>query len=139
MTRVLIEIHEGQVVRNLLENDLLSLLTAHDAEVMVVTPGARVPKFVERYTQPGVEFCDLLIIGSASLTRWENYESTLGKWLSKRGQRAARQVLWGSFGERLSLRGADAEHDLLDSWRPDVVVSTHLSQTYGRRLIAAAR
>jgi hypothetical protein len=139
MTRILIEIHEGHIVRNLLENDLLALLTADGAEVLLVTSGARVRAFVERYCRPGVTVRDLNLIAQTSLTRLEDYELALGNALTSRGLMAARRTLWRWVGEPAAERTNPATAALIDEWRPDVVVSTHLSQNYGRGLIAAAR
>jgi len=50
-----------------------------------------------------------------------------------------RRALWRLVGERLARRHATVERALLREWQPDVVVSTHLSQVYGRRLVAVAR
>lgn len=135
--RILIEIHEGQVVRNLLENDLLGRLTRSGAQVMVITPGARIPAFVERYGGTGIAFRDLGLIGRAGLSRWEHYEMGLGARLMR--YPAARRWLWQAVGERLAARRARSEAALIAEWQPTVVVSTHLSQWYGRGLIAAAR
>ena len=139
MSRILIEIHEGQVVRNLLENDLLRLLTDAGHQVYLLTPGARYPAFVERYTQPGVEFGDLNLIFRARLSRFENYEAALGKWLNRRSYHRARRWLWQTVGELLARQGSTAEAELVAMWKPDVIVSTHLSQIYGRRLVAVGR
>jgi CDP-glycerol glycerophosphotransferase (TagB/SpsB family) len=134
--RVMLEIHEGQVVRNLLENCLLALLTDAGAEVLVVTPGARVPAFVEKYSRPGVSFQYLL--GDHALTRAEKTEARLGQALTGRGWAGSRRLLWRQVGEPLARRRATGEKQLLRSWRPTVVVSTHLSQLYGRGLVAVA-
>lgn len=137
MTRILIEIHEGQIVRNLLENDLLPRFDGHD--VLVVTAGARVPAFVERYGRAGVEFRDIDLIASTTLSRAEGYESLLGDRLIRAGLGSGRRWLWRQVGERLAARRHAASAALLDEWRPQVVVSTHVSQVYGRGLVAAAR
>lgn len=137
--RILIEIHEGQIVRNLLENGLLPLLTQNGAEVLLVTPGACVPAFVERYAQNGVMFRDLALLSRTGLTRSESYEFAGGKWASKRGLHALRRVSWEWWGEPDAAKRADVEKALIDEWHPDIVVSTHLSQIYGRGLVAAAR
>ncbi len=137
MFRVLVEIHEGHIVRNLLENDLLGLLTARNAEVMVVTPAARVPSFVERYRRHRVSFADLASEGSVS--RMETYEMAVGDRLCRRRLPLLRRALWRWLGEPLAARRAKRERALIGEWRPDVVVSTHISQVYGRALVAAAR
>ncbi|MEO8392404.1 MAG: glycosyltransferase [Chloroflexota bacterium] len=138
MSRILIEIHEGQIVRNLLENGLLRLLTAGGNQVLLVTPGARYPAFVERFSLPGVELRDLNLIFRAKLSRSENYEGALGKWLNRKGYHGLRRELWRRVGQPSAASHA-AEAALIDEWKPDVVVSTHLSQIYGRGLVAAAR
>ncbi len=137
MTRILIEIHEGQIVRNLLENCLLERLTTAGAEVLVLTPAARVPTFVQRHTRPSVHFRALP--PSTPLSRLERYEFVLGKRLSRRGHGRLRQALWQRVGEPLAQRGAASETAVLREFRPAVVVNTHPSQLYGRRLVAAAR
>ncbi len=134
--RVLLEIHEGQIVRNLLENCLLTLLTDAGGEVLLVTPGARVPAFVERYRRPGVSFHYLP--GNQALTRAEKAEARLGQALAARGRAGARRLLWRQVGEPLARREAIAEKQLLRDRQPSVVVSTHLSQLYGRGLVAVA-
>src|SRR4051812_23198952 len=100
MSRILIEIHEGQVVRNLLENGLLGLLTAGGNQVLLVTAGARVPAFVERFGLPGVEFRDLNLIFRARISRAEGYEGAVGKWLNRKGYHGARRWLWQTVGEQ---------------------------------------
>ncbi len=139
MTRVLIEIHEGQIVRNLLENGLLTMLTAQGAEVLLVTPATRVPEFTTRYSGPGVQFRDLLLLSDSSLSRAENYEFALGKWLCQNGHIGLRRAVWQHWGQPMAVRRSGREKALITDWKPDVVVSTHLSQVYGRRLVAASR
>ncbi len=134
MVRVLLEIHEGQIVRNLLENRLLDFLQAGGAEVLLVNPALRVPVFTTAYP---VEMCDLGLLASSGLMRWENYEFALGQRLSRRGHHVLRRWLW-RLAEPHVARHAARERALLKSWRPNVVVSTHISQTYGRGLVAAA-
>jgi len=137
MKRILLEINEGQIVRNLLENGLTRMLTAQDAEVLLVTPGASVPAFVSRYSHPGLTLHEAL--PDRPLTRVENYEFTLGRRLCRQGRHGARRRLWALWGERTAAKRAGAETVLLEAWKPDVVVSTHLSHIYGRGLVAAAR
>jgi len=136
MARVLIEIGEGQIVRNLLENDLLELLTDAGAEVRLVTPGARVPRFVERHGQPGVTLRDLPI---GRRSRGEQYEFALSQLLLRRGQRRLQRSLHRRLGVRLALAQSPEAERLVVEWKPDVVVGTHLSQVYSRGMIAAAR
>lgn len=136
MLRVLIEVFEGQVVRNLLENGLLGMLTDGGAEVLVVTPGARVPRFVERYARQGVEFQDHV---PRVPSRWENYELALGRHLVRRGATKLRRRLSLTLGDRLAVQARPEAASLVAQWRPDVVASTHLSQVYGRGLVAAGR
>ena len=136
MKRVVLEIHEGQIVRNFLENDLLELLADRGAETLVVTPGARVPAFVKRYSRPGVAFQDP--IEERTLSRLERYEFAAGRWLCSKGMRKARRRLWNWIGEPRAARRATNEARLLREWKADVVVSSHISQTYGRGIVAAA-
>ena len=138
MKRVLIEFHEGQVVRNLLENNLLTLLTENGCELFIATPGARVPTFIQRYQQSNVTFRDVRLL-STTMSRMENYEFALGKWLSNKGQYSARRNVWKWWGQPLASRRAHRERRILEEWKPDLVVSTHLSQIYARGLIAAAQ
>jgi len=132
--RVLLEIHEGQIVRNLLENGLLDRLQSSGADVLLVNPAVRVPAFTTAYP---VEMYDLGLLDGAGLSRWENYEFALGQLLSQRGHHVLRRWLW-RFAEPQVARRAVRERSLLKAWRPDVVVSTHISQIYGRGLVAAA-
>lgn len=134
---MLVEVCEGHIVRNLLANGLLDHLTAAGAEVMVLTPGARSASFVETYKRPGVRFqyVDL----TRTLTRLENYEFYLGRYLGRRGHCRLRRAMWHSWGEPMAARRATQEKQILDSWKPDVVVATHLSQVYGRSLVALSR
>ena len=134
MPRVLLEIHEGQIVRNFLENGLLDILHASGADVTLVTPAVRVPSFAAAYR---VEMCDLGLLDGAGLSIWENYEFAIGQRLSRRGYHGLRRWLWRLAEPRIARR-AQRERALLESQRPDVVVSTHVSQTYGRGLVAAA-
>ncbi len=133
-----LEIHEGQVTRNLLENNLLNLLTDHGATVTLITSGARVPAYAERYTSEHVELRDLLLLRE-SIGRYANYEYALGRWLNKRGAGALRRTLWDQWGEKIAARTNDRIEALFTERPPDVVVSSHISQIYGRRLVAAAR
>jgi len=138
MSRILIEVHEGQVVRNLLENGLLRLLTGEGHQVLLVTPGARYPAFVERFGLPGVEFRDLNLIFRVKISRVEGYEGALGKWLNHKGYHGLRRGLWRFIGQPRAASGS-LESNLIGDWKPDIVLSTHLSQIYGRGLVAAAR
>lgn len=138
MPIIILEIHEGQIVRNLLENHLLTLLTDQKAEVLVVTSAARVPSFTSRYGADNISFYDLDLLESTNLTRWENYEFGLGQRLSQRGFHRLRRFLWRWVAEPRVARRAVRERAFLEKFKPDMVVSTHLSQTYGRGLIAAA-
>lgn len=81
MTRVLLEIHEGRVAGALLENGLLDRLTEGGAEVLVVTPGARVPAFVERHGRPGVRFVHLPV--QEGLSRAEGLQRRLDRRLAR--------------------------------------------------------
>lgn len=135
MTRVLLEIHEGRVAGALLENGLLDRLTEAGAEVLVVTPGARVPRFVERHGRPEVELTSLLL--AAGLSSRETLHRTIDQRLASRGFGRLRQGLW-RWAERLALRRAGREHELVRTWRPDVVVAPHVTKAYSRGLVAAA-
>ena len=135
--RVLLEIYEGQIVRNLLENGLLGMLTAEKAEVLLLTPGARVPSFAERFACPGVTLEHLTV--ASSWPRLERYEFALETMLGRKGHPGMQRALWKQGGRRMVLRRAGQERALLARWKPDVVVSTHLSQVYGRCLVAEAR
>lgn len=143
MTHVLLDIHEGQVVRNLLENDLLRLLTDRGAEVMVITPGSRVPFFVERYARPGVIFrsfvSDHTLRDVPTLPRMERYEFYFGIWLCRKGYYGVRRAMWRWWGEPMVTRRAQREKALIADWGPDVVVATHISELNSRCLVAAAR
>ncbi|MFP3939048.1 MAG: hypothetical protein ACLF0P_01960 [Thermoanaerobaculia bacterium] len=147
MTRVLLEIHEGRVAGALLENGLLDRLTGAGAEVLVLTPGARVPEFVERHGKSGVRFVHLPV--QEALSRAEGLQRRLDRRLAGRSHsRASRSVAKGRFGparrtlwraaETLALRRAGRELDLIRRWRPDVVVASHVLHGYGRCLVAAA-
>lgn len=135
--RVLLEIYEGQIVRNLLENGLLGMLTAEKAEVLLLTPGARVPSFAERFACPGVTLEHLTV--AASWPRLEKYEFALEMMLGRKGYPRMQRALWQRWGRWMVLRRAGQERALLARWKPDVVVATHLNQTYGRCLVAEAR
>jgi hypothetical protein len=138
MLRIVLEIHEGQVARNLLENGLFDLLRARQAQVVLVTPAARVASFVSCYGGPGIEFHDLGLLDGAGLIAWENYEFAIGQRLSLRGYHGLRRFLWRWLVEPLVARRAQRERAFLEGQRPDIVVSTHISQVYGRGLVAAA-
>lgn len=144
-TRVLLEVHEGRVAGALLENRLLDHLTAGGAEVLVVTPGARVPAFADRFARPGVWLTHLPV--HDGLTRPESLLRQLDGRLRRGGRGfgarpgsrfgALRGALWRA-DEALARRRAGAERALLAAWRPDVVVAAHVRHHYGRRLVAAA-
>lgn len=147
MTRVLLEIHEGRVAGALLENGLLDRLTGAGAEVLVVSPGARVAAFVDRHGGPAVRFVHLPV--QEGLGRAEGLQRRLDRRLAGRSPgRAIRSVAKGRFGparrglwraaESLALRRAGRELDLIRRWRPDVVVASHVLHGYGRCLVAAA-
>lgn len=133
-----IEIHEGQIVRNLLENQLLDMLVAQGAEVGVVTSAVRVSSFTSRYSGEHILFYDLGLLDGTTLTRWENYEFILGQRLSAYGYHSLRRWVWSRLAEPFVARRAVRERSFLEQHKPDVVVSTHLSQTYGRGLVAVA-
>jgi hypothetical protein len=135
---VWLEIHEGQVTRNLLENGLLDRLTAGGATVTLITSGARVPHYHERYARAGVELRDLLLLRE-SVGRFARYEYALGRWLNQRGAHRLRRALWSRIGESFAAKTSPRLEALFRERPPDVVVSSHVSQVYGRRLIAAAR
>jgi len=136
--RILIEIHEGQIARNLLENHLLALLTDQNEEVLLVTSAARVASFTSRYSSENISFYDLGLLESSSLPRWENYAFALGRRLSQLGFHWLRRFLWDWIIEPQVARRAHRERAFLEKHKPDIVVSTHLSQTYGRGLVAVA-
>lgn len=135
MTRVLLEIHEGRVAGALLENGLLGHLVEGGAEVLLVTPAAQVPAFVERHARPGVELTSLPL--AAGLSPFEGLHRRLDRRLAAGGLGRCRRVLWGG-AERLALRRSARELELVRSWRPDVVVTAHVTQPYGRGFVAAA-
>lgn len=139
MPRILIEIHEGQIVRNFLGNGLLDMLTRPGAEVLLVTPAAGVPAFTRQYTCPGVAMEDWHLLAQGKPSRLENYEFALNQAFGHQGRNRWQRVLWRQVGEPLARRQAAIEKEKLVEWGPDVVVSTHLSQFYGRNLVAAAR
>ncbi len=121
----------------LLDNGLARCLVDGGAEVLVVTPAARVPSCVERWGSKGIEFRHIPL--RLDHGRLEAYERVIGRWLSERGFRRTRRALWWAVAERMAERRGRAEAKLLDEWRPDVVVATHLEHGYGRGLVAAAR
>lgn len=135
MTRVLLEVHEGRVAGALLENGLLARLTEAGAEVLLVSPGARVPAFVDRYAARTVRFVHLPV--QEGLSRAEGLHRRLDRRLGRGGFGAARRALWRA-AEGLALRQAELELDLLRRWRPDVVVACHVLHGYSRCLVAAA-
>jgi hypothetical protein len=139
MPRILIEIHEGQIVRNFLANGLLDHLTRQGVEVLLVTPAALVSSFRAQYICPGVTIEDWQLLAQRSPTRIENYEFAVSQALGRRGYNRGQRILWRRIGEPLARRQAVHEKQRLAAWQPDVVVSTHLSQLYGRNLVAAAR
>ncbi len=135
--RVLVEMQEGRMAAPLLDNGLAKFLVEGGAEVLVVTPAARVPECVERWSAKGIELRHIpLTVGQGRL---ESYERIVGRWLSEHGLRRTRRALWRAVAEPLAERRGHTEASLVDQWRPDVVVATHLSHRYGRCLIAAAR
>ncbi len=54
--RIALSITEGRVVRDLFENGMLEKLRSLNVEVLCLTPAARVPSFVERWSTPSVKF-----------------------------------------------------------------------------------
>lgn len=135
--RVVVEIHEGQIARSLLENGLLDFLRDRQAEVALVVPATRVDSFVARYAGPSISFHDLGLLGKG-LSSWENYEFAFGQRLSLHGYHKLRRSIWHWCAEPYIAQRAQHERAFLENWRPDVVVSTHLSQVYGRGLVAVA-
>ena len=136
---IAIEISEGHIVRNLLENGLLDILAgAAKNRVSLISPGVRAPSFTSRYNRAGVTFCDLGLLEPVGFSRWENFEFTLGQSLSRRGLHRLRRSLWRWLVEPGVARRAQRECAFLQEQKPDVVVSTHISQVYGRGLVAAA-
>jgi len=135
--RVLVEVQEGRMAVPLLDNGLARFLVDGGAEVLVVTPAAMVPLCVERWGGKGIELRHVPL--RFDLGRVEAYERLIGRWLSEHGFRRIRRALWRAVAEPLADRHGHAEAELLNQWRPDVVVATHLSHGYGRSLVAAAR
>lgn len=138
MPHILIEIHEGQIVRNLLENGLLNLLQGQHTKIILVTSAARVASFTAQYGGPNIEFHDLGLLAHSGLSAWENYEFALGQRLSLAGIHGLRRFIWNRLAEPWVAQRTQRERAFLESHRPDIVVSTHLSQVYGRGLVAAA-
>jgi len=136
--RAVIEIHEGHLVRNLLENGLLNMLQASQVYVALVTPATGVASFVSRYGGQGIEFYDLGLLDGARLSNWENFELAMGRRLSLGGYHRLRRFLWRWLAEPLVAQSAQRERDFLERQQPDVVVSTHISQIYGRKLVVVA-
>lgn len=135
---IIIEIHEGSIVRNLLENRLLTMLTAQDCKITVVTSAKQVDFFTSKYEGEKIEFIDLGLLDSQKLSCGENYEITIGKHLSKYGFHSLRRFLWNLKTEPNIYRQSTKERVFLKNYSPDIVVSTHLSQMYGRGLVATA-
>jgi hypothetical protein len=135
MARVLLDLQEGRVAGALLENGLLGRLTGAGSEVLVVTPAAGVPSFVERHGGPGVELRSLPT--APGLSSGEKLHRQLDRRLARRGFGPLRRGLW-RWAERLALRLAGRERELVRAWRPDVVVVPHVFKPYSRCLVAAA-
>lgn len=55
--KILLSLTEGRVVRDLFHNQLFELLDEVDISVLVATPSANVPSFVENWTRQNVSFC----------------------------------------------------------------------------------
>lgn len=136
--RILIEIYEGHLVRNFLENGLLKIL-AEENEVTILSSGTRVTRFRDRFSIPNVAFHDLQLLSNSQMSRLDMYEFAFGKWLGSIGKHQLRRSLWNLVGQNLAQRKAYLEKDFISQYKPNVVVSTHISQLYGRRLIAVAR
>ena len=138
MSLILMEIHEGQIVRNLLENQFLDRMLAQGAEVGIITPAARVSSLVSRYEGNSIRFYDLGLLDGTALAAWENYELALGKFLARSGYPGLRRSIWSRLIEPVVARRAKREQAFMKKLRPNVVVCTHVSQGYGRGLIATA-
>jgi hypothetical protein len=59
--------------------------------------------------------------------------------LAEGGYRRSARLLWKVFGEPMASVGAREEREMIASLRPDVVFTPHVSEGFGRGLVAAAR
>ncbi len=135
--RVLAEFHEGRTVSALLENGFTEACLRRGATVDLVTPAAEVPGFRERYGAVGVDLHGERLV--RELARFETLELRVGAWLEARGRTATRRALWRAVGEPVAARRAVREQRLLETLRPDVVLTPHVAEGFGRGLVAAAR
>jgi len=134
--RVLMEIHEGRTVSLFLENRFLGHLVEGGAEVLVICPATGVPGFIEKYGCDGVSW--KVLPANRDLTRFETLLLKVGRGLTERGHAGLRRALWRAVERPLVAREAVAERDVIRGFGPDVVFSPHVSEGFGRRLVAAA-
>lgn len=135
--KILMEAHEGRVVSALFENGFLKECVDRGAEVHVITPGADAPGFRERYGADGVTFHRARLRRDSS--KLAGAERRARGWLGSHGHGAVARGLWRIVGERLAAGAAEAEKKLIEELRPTVVFTPHVSEGFGRGLVAAAR
>ncbi len=54
--KIAISLAEGRVVRDLFENGFLELAQEQDIDLICLTPSARVPEFIKKWTRPHVQY-----------------------------------------------------------------------------------
>lgn len=131
------EVHEGRVVSTLLENGFLEICAARGIETCIVSPGSGRCEFTRKYSQPDSQWIELP--HNNQLTRLETLYLKVGRWLSMRGHTGVRRQIWKQVESRIIAGKAHLETALIKQFQPQVVLSPHVSEGFGRRLVAAAQ
>lgn len=134
--RVLMEAHEGRIVSALFENGFLRYCAEAGTQVDVITPAADLPGFNERYGGPGITFHRARL--QRGLPRLAAFERRLRGRLAARGKARRARAIWKLAGEPLAASEAKLERQLIATIQPNVVFTPHVSEGFGRCLIAAA-
>lgn len=82
---IALSITEGRVVRDLFHNGLLEMLNDEGHDVLIISPAARVPQFVQTWARPGVRFANL---APYKLTAYDNRLSKIQKRMLQFGKGA---------------------------------------------------
>lgn len=132
--KLIIEISEGQVARNLLENGFLDYLSKW--EVLLLVPVVKHVYF-DKFKKQNIQILEKPY--PQPLSRKEKYYLSLAKVLNKKGRNGLRQRLWEKMERPVIIQKSQWELNIIEQESPDLVISTHLSQLYGRGLIAVAQ
>ncbi len=136
---VMMEIAEGRSAGALLENGFLDFCLEEGLQLHILTPGSTFPPFVDRYARDGVRFSYLPVHRYSSITRLGILERRIGNLLLRKHLPGARRLLWKMAGERFAAKLAGDLGESLRRERPDLFVSTTVTDGFDLGMVAASR